>query len=1713
LPVGRFVLPFQFRRSLTNKYGVREMKKIVGVAIVLSFVFFPVLSLATDVGGIIDTDTNWDLAGSPYNLINDIQIAEGATLTINPGVIVNGSSQKIIPWGILEVLGTLDSNIFLNQVAIEQLSSLAVNAAVYLRYVRINGSGPGNIWCTLNISDSKLSNASSINLVTPSSDCYIERNIFNNSGGIRVHQHHHNIFIRNNVFFNQTGNYAIKNTNGSDIVTAEFNSFLSTDSVALTVDGSGDILAADNFWNTTDLNIIDSMIYDRNDDLGIITIINYLPFLTEPHPDTPPPPPNVICVSTATELQNALTTAASNGLDDVIQVLQGTYYGNFIYTSTEPYGVTIEGGFLPGCGSRLVDATNTVLDGGQGGAVLVLSSPDVAADFVVEGLTIQNGDVPSNDGGGLFVATGGGSISLNDTTIQSNSADGHGGGGVHIENTEIVSITYSTISNNSARHGAGVNIAGACRTINIVNNSFNDNTSSLVGGGINVGTANTKNINIINNTFSRNFAETGGGVRINVAYGNINLINNVVSNNSCSSQGGGLFISAYGTINLINNTINGNSSDSEGGGLSFHPRENTTITNIYNNLLWNNNAAFINDIKILNDYNNDYIPSTVNLFNNDFDQSSEGTYIQLPFTIDPSNLDNEDPLFVDSANGNYHLGEGSPCINTGYNDAPELPETDIDGQPRIMGGIVDMGAYEYTGPTAPNADFNGDQLAGLVPFTVAFADTSIGTITSWEWDFGDGSPVSIEQNPTHTYETFGNYSVSLTATGPLGSDTETKTDYISVNSNPVADAGEDRTVSAGENCDATVDLDGTGSHDPDGDEITYNWTGPFGTVSGSIPTVTLSLGIHTIALDVSDGRGGTSSDTVVITVEDNTLPLADVASLPDVTGECSATISSPPTATDNCAGAITATTSDPLEYTEQGAYTVTWTYDDGNGNVTTQTQNVIVHDASPPVSDLPELPTITGECSATIPTVPTATDNCGGTVNGSTSDPLTYTGQGTYLITWTYNDGRGNSSIQTQTVIVEDITAPVPDVDPLSTVMGACFAEITSAPTATDNCSGSIIGTTSDPRSYSQQGMHSVTWTFDDGNGNVTNQTQNVIVEENCPGLIAYYPLDGNAVDASGHGNHGILHEGVDFDEGISGQALDLHFDTSTEPVTVPDADILDTDYTFTLSVWVNPSNYRSDGTWNHHFIVDKSSSYTKGDYQLLIDADEPEPLVLFRVANGSETDWVYSQTPISKNQWTHIGAAFDNGLIKIFINGEKEAEKLSDIVMHTNLDECENDYIRIGGHVADPDNYNFEGYIDEVSIYNRALTESEVQDLYETFQLLPVIANRSHPEQYIEGESFEVCLNMIHDGSLSALGLEETVPDGWGFASIGGDDPPAVYPADDATGLLEFAWITPPESPIDFCYTVQVPEGEEGDKSLSGEVLYRIGTGAEQRATILPHPDFIPECSYHSGDYNPSDWSINLSELLRVIQFYNLGSYHCDPAGEDSYNPDSGDQSCTPHDSDYNPQDWGVDFSELLRTIQLYNVGSYHCDLTGEDGYTPGTALFSMMTTLCEETLTATHWAEDYVPGSDLTVSTEIEYGGTLSAVGVELSLPTDWSLVSVGGTDVPAILPLPGAKGTLEFAWITPPVSPIRFTCTVHVPGDACGVKPLTSRVKYRRLDGELIEPVQPDPLIFRGCLADFDIDGDVDGADIAALAVDQGAMDLSDFCVNFGRMDCFD
>lgn len=84
-----------------------------------------------------------------------------------------------------------------------------------------------------------------------------------------------------------------------------------------------------------------------------------------------------------------------------------------------------------------------------------------------------------------------------------------------------------------------------------------------------------------------------------------------------------------------------------------------------------------------------------------------------------------------------------------------------------------------TTPSPPIAEFTSNAQFGTAPATISFTDKSIGTVDNWFWDFGDGS-TSVVENPTHTYDVPGNYTVTLTVNNSGGGDSETKTNFINI---------------------------------------------------------------------------------------------------------------------------------------------------------------------------------------------------------------------------------------------------------------------------------------------------------------------------------------------------------------------------------------------------------------------------------------------------------------------------------------------------------------------------------------------------------------------------------------------------------------------------------------------------------------------------------------------------------------------------------------------------------------------------------------------------------------------------------------------------------------------------------------------------------------------------------------------------------------------
>jgi PKD repeat protein len=170
-----------------------------------------------------------------------------------------------------------------------------------------------------------------------------------------------------------------------------------------------------------------------------------------------------------------------------------------------------------------------------------------------------------------------------------------------------------------------------------------------------------------------------------------------------------------------------------------------------------------------------------------------------------------------------------------------------------------VGSMGCAGEAAPAAGFSASPTYGTAPLTVQFTDQSTGEITDWAWDFGDGE-TSIEQSPSHTYDTVGEYTVSLKVIGPGGSDTETKADYIDVG--PVhADFTASPTTG-----DPPLTVQFT---DQSTGEIT-DWAWDFGdgeTSTEQSPSHTYNaVGEHTISLTIT-GPAGSDTETKVNYIE------------------------------------------------------------------------------------------------------------------------------------------------------------------------------------------------------------------------------------------------------------------------------------------------------------------------------------------------------------------------------------------------------------------------------------------------------------------------------------------------------------------------------------------------------------------------------------------------------------------------------------------------------------------------------------------------------------------------------------------------------------------------------------------------------------------------------------------------------------------------------
>lgn len=401
-------------------------------------------------------------------------------------------------------------------------------------------------------------------------------------------------------------------------------------------------------------------------------------------------------------IQSAID-AATSGFSQ-IEVAPGAYYEAIdfdgkavrLYSSGGPAVTTIDGtGYY-----HVVQCVN-----GEG------------SDTILEGFTITGGNAsgesPDDRGGGMYLYSSSPTV-VNCVFSDNTAADS--GGGMYNDDSGPTVIDCTFTANTANKNGGGMN--NYLASPELANCTFTSNSADLRGGGMR---NDQSSPTVADCTFTDNSAGSRGGGMGNFPDSSPTVANCTFSGNTASLDGGGVW-NAVGSNPMVTNcTFTTNSADARGGGM-WNDQSNPTLTNctFIGNLAWKGGGI----------RNDDSSPTVTNCTFSGNTATAVGggmwnlrssptvtncilwgnTPDQMFFDAGAPNVTYSDvqggtgqpwfgegcidanPAFADPE-GEGRLSWGSPCIDAGYNDAVTV-ETDLDGKPRIVNYIVDMGAYE-----------------------------------------------------------------------------------------------------------------------------------------------------------------------------------------------------------------------------------------------------------------------------------------------------------------------------------------------------------------------------------------------------------------------------------------------------------------------------------------------------------------------------------------------------------------------------------------------------------------------------------------------------------------------------------------------------------------------------------------------------------------------------------------------------------------------------------------------------------------------------------------------------------------------------------------------------------------------------------------------------------------------------------------------------------
>jgi hypothetical protein len=231
-------------------------------------------------------------------------------------------------------------------------------------------------------------------------------------------------------------------------------------------------------------------------------------------------------------------------------------------------------------------------------------------------------------------------------------------------------------------------------------------------------------------------------------------------------------------------------------------------------------------------------------------------------------------------------------------------------------------------------------------------------------------------------------------------------------------------------------------------------------------------------------------------------------------------------------------------------------------------------------------------------------------------------------------------------------------------------------------------------------GTHNLTAVARDAAGNRTTSTAVAVTVSNTgpAGLVAAYNFNAGSgttvADLSGNGNTGTLSNATWTTAGHAAGALS--FNGTNALVSVPDSSSLDLTVGMTLEAWVNTSALGT--TWRTVVLKEQPGNMA---YALYANAETARPAVHVVVPAGEAI--LKGTAGLTLNTWAHLTATYDGATLRLYVNGTQVASSAVSGAMATTTGS-----LRIGGNTVWSE--WFKGTIDDVRIYNRALSTSEIQ-------------------------------------------------------------------------------------------------------------------------------------------------------------------------------------------------------------------------------------------------------------------------------------------------------------------------------------------------------------------------------------------------------------------